>query len=217
MADEFSDDFLDDDEIKAPESKPEASGGGGGGDKNKLWIILGVAVLQTVLAIVIVDQLVLPARAELLEANEELLIKVQQERLAIEKKIDELKRMKTGGGEAEEPTEAELTGLDASKQGAIHEIKDLIINGGGGGDSERLVLMNIGLEFNTEEIKSAMGSKEVIIRDRIINLIGNKAIDEIDENNEQVKLRAEIKKVLEPYLPEGGEIFNVYISNFLVQ
>ena len=212
MADEFSDDFLDDDEIKKPEHKDESEVK----NTNKVWLILVVAILQTVLAIVIVDQLVLPARAELLEANEELLLKVQQERLAIEKKINELNRMKIGGGEVEEKSEAELTGLDATKSGVIYEIKDFIINGAGE-DSERLVLLNLGLEFNSEEAKAAMSSKEVIIRDRIINLVASKKISEIDENNEQVKLRADIKRILEPYLPEEGEIFNVYISNFLVQ
>jgi flagellar basal body-associated protein FliL len=212
MADEFSDDFLDDDDVKKPENKDEANPK----NNNKVWVILVVAILQTVLAIVIVDQLVLPARAELLEANEELLMKVQQERLAIEKKIDELNLIKTGDNTEPELSEEELTGLDASKSGVMYEIKDFIINGAGE-DSERLILLNLGLEFNTEETKVTMSDKEVIIRDRIINLIASKRVSDIDENNEQVQLRADIKSVLQPYLPEEGIIFNVYISNFLVQ
>jgi flagellar basal body-associated protein FliL len=214
MADEFSEDFLDEDELQKPKKiakVPES-------DKNKLWIILVVALIQTILAIFIVDQFVLPARSELLEANEELLLKVQQERLAIEKKISQLNALQLSNGmEVEEPkTDLELTGLDASKQGDIHEIQNIIVNPLGS-NGEQVVLLSVGLEFNTLETSAYMKTKEVIMKDRVLNIIANKRIEDIDENNEQVKLRNEIKESISKYLPEEGELYNVYISNFVVQ
>jgi flagellar basal body-associated protein FliL len=212
MADEFAEDFLDDEELSKP-SKAESAPG----KKNNIILIGVVALVQTVLAIVIVDQFLLPARSEFMEANDELLTKIQAERAVIDRRIKYLEALQAG---EELPdtilTDKERTGIDLSKEGFMMNIKDLIINPAGS-NGERYILINADLEISTEEALAVMKEKEVKLRDRIIGVVSKKTIDQFDEYKELVELRMELKKELSKYLPEESEIYNIYFSNFLVQ
>ena len=213
MSDEFSEDFLDDEEL----DKPARSDGGKPEKKNNIILIAVIAFVQTILAYVIVDYFLLPARSEFIEANDELLTKIQAERATIDKRIKYLEALQAGEELADTIlTDKQRTGLDLSKEGFMMNIKDLIINPAGS-NGERYILLNIDLEINTEDALAIMKEKEVKLRDRIIGVISKKSIDQLDEYKELVALRMELKDELSKYLPEESEIYNVYFSNFLVQ
>jgi len=97
----------------------------------------------------------------------------------------------------------------------LYSIDDIIVNPAET-DGKRLLLTSVGFDFQTEDEKKTMQSKEIITKDIIIAALSSKSFDKLTDFAYRDTLKAEITSKLRVAIPQI-KLNRVYFSKFIVQ
>lgn len=87
----------------------------------------------------------------------------------------------------------------------------------GGVDSRRYLRVQINLETSNENGQNKLNEMMVILRDKIISILSKKTSKDLKSEGNLLKLRLEIKNILNDLLGSNHIIKKVYFSDFIVQ
>lgn len=99
--------------------------------------------------------------------------------------------------------------------GSFYEIKGLIINPASS-DGARYLRIDVGLESDEEKVISALESKEVVVRDRIIRLLGERPASELGDITLRDTLKTELRRSINDVLSDGS-IDRIYFTQYVLQ
>jgi flagellar FliL protein len=111
------------------------------------------------------------------------------------------------GTEAEEDAPVEY--------GEFLEFQGLIINPADS-DGRRYLMVNIGLEAKDAKVLEVVGSKEVVIRDRILRLLGQRTVSELASVSLRDTLKEELLIAVNDILGEE-EVARLYFTQYVLQ
>jgi flagellar basal body-associated protein FliL len=94
---------------------------------------------------------------------------------------------------------------------------DSIVVNLGSVDSRRYLRVIVSLEVNNSETEMAITGNKVIFRDKLVSYLSTKDAKTIGTQDSLVKLRSEIKDILNKILGSDNAITQVYFSDFIVQ
>ncbi|HEN20412.1 MAG TPA: flagellar basal body protein FliL [Desulfobacteraceae bacterium] len=112
--------------------------------------------------------------------------------------------------EAEEAAE-----LVVQKIGPIYPLDTFIVNLADKGGN-RYLRLSISLELKDEQAKKNVDGRIPQIRDSILLILPNKAVDDLKSNEGKGALRNEISARLNTMFP-AGDISNIYFTEFVMQ
>jgi flagellar FliL protein len=98
----------------------------------------------------------------------------------------------------------------------IVPLESIVVNLGGVG-SRRYLRLQINLEVENEEAQDMINEKIVMLRDKMISLLSAKSAKEIETEGSLLRLRLEIKNILNEVLGTVDTIKQVYFSDFIIQ
>ncbi|ODS30716.1 MAG: flagellar basal body-associated protein FliL [Candidatus Scalindua rubra] len=134
-----------------------------------------------------------------------------------EKKKEEAKKVKS-----ENTEKGKDSGIDNDKKGngimgSILVPMDSIVVNLGSVDSRRYLRVIINLEVKNDEIQKMILGNKVIFRDKLVSYLSTKNAKEIETQASQLKMRSEIKDILNELLGISNAVKQVYFSDFIVQ
>ncbi len=97
----------------------------------------------------------------------------------------------------------------------VYVVDDLIINPAGT-DGKRLLLSSIGFDLADEKFQQELKSKEVLVKDAIISVMGSKNMTQLGNSLYRDTLRIQITDRIKKLIP-NVEIGNVYFSKYILQ
>ncbi len=85
-------------------------------------------------------------------------------------------------------------------------------------DSKRYLRVIMSLEVSNGETEQTVKDNKVIFRDKLISYLSSKSINEINTQDSQLKLRKDIKEILNGEILDSDDaITQVYFSDFIIQ
>jgi flagellar FliL protein len=104
---------------------------------------------------------------------------------------------------------------DIAEVGPIYPLDQFIVNLINN-NANRYLKCKISLELDSPELQQEIDKKLPAIRDRIINILSSKTVEEIQTAKGKEKLKEEIKRKINEILTIG-EIRHVYFTEFVIQ
>ena len=97
----------------------------------------------------------------------------------------------------------------------IYSVEDIIVNPSQT-DGKRLLLTTVGFDLGSEEQKTELSSKEVLVKDIIISALSGKTLPQLNDNLYKDTLKIEIKKKVMQYI-QGVKLNSIYFSKYIIQ
>jgi len=97
----------------------------------------------------------------------------------------------------------------------IYSVEDIIVNPAQT-DGKRLLLATVGFDLGSEEQKTELSNKEVLVKDIIISALSGKTLPQLNDNLYKDTLKIEIKKKVMQYIP-GVKLNSIYFSKYIIQ
>lgn len=117
----------------------------------------------------------------------------------------------------------QVTGLFASSDtaasptefGSFHEIKGMIVNPTGT-DGNRVLMVNVGLESQAAPVITELQDKEVVVRDLILNRMGQKTVDQLASISQRDSIKQDLRTSINKIL-EKGTVNRLYFTQYVLQ
>lgn len=97
----------------------------------------------------------------------------------------------------------------------IYSVEDIIVNPAQT-DGKRLLLATVGFDLGSEEQKTELNSKEVLVKDIIISTLSSKTLQQLNDSLYKDTLKIEISKKVMQYIP-GVKLNSIYFSKYIIQ
>lgn len=97
----------------------------------------------------------------------------------------------------------------------IYSVEDIIVNPAQT-DGKRLLLTTVGFDVSSEEEKSELGNKEVLVKDIIISTLSSKTLPELNDNLYKDSLKIEIGQKVKQVMPDV-KLNTIYFSKYIIQ
>lgn len=97
----------------------------------------------------------------------------------------------------------------------VYVVEDLIINPAGT-DGKRLLLSSIGFDLTDEQHQQELKTKEILVKDAIISVMGSKDMTQLGNSLYRDTLRMQITERIKKLIPDVN-IGNVYFSKYILQ
>ncbi len=189
-------------------------------------IIAVIAMMSVMCAFVFVSKMNSSPEAIVLDLEETESMEKRQQTTpgeVAEEKTDKLKKKekkkekkkKKGNDTEKKDNESGEEGEGEVQGNIIVPLESIVVNLGGVG-SRRYLRVLINLEVEDEESKVMIQEKIVMLRDKMISLLSAKSAKEIESEGSLLRLRLEIKNILNEVLEEEI-IKQVYFSDFIIQ
>jgi flagellar basal body-associated protein FliL len=94
---------------------------------------------------------------------------------------------------------------------------DSIVVNLGSVDSRRYLRVIVSLEVDNSETEKVIKENKIIFRDKLVSYLSTKDAKAIGTQDSLIKLRSEIKDILNNLLGSDNAIRQVYFSDFIVQ
>lgn len=114
-----------------------------------------------------------------------------------------------GTKDAEEPEHK------AVQYGQFMQIENMIINPAGS-SGKRYLLVSLGLESQSPVVLEEIKTKDVVVRDTVLKVLGVRTIDELADINRRNELKSQIRDAINGVLSEG-EVSRMYFTQFVLQ
>ncbi len=136
----------------------------------------------------------------------------------IEKK-EEAKKAESKSKEKEKEKKSDIGNVVKSNSllGNIVVPMDSIVVNLGSVDSRRYLRVIVSLEVDNSETEKAIKENKIIFRDKLVSYLSTKDAKAIGTQDSLIKLRSEIKDILNNLLGSDNAIRQVYFSDFIVQ
>ncbi len=99
--------------------------------------------------------------------------------------------------------------------GEFSELPDIIINPASSG-GQRFLMLNIGLEAKQTKTLEEVTSKEVVVRDTVLKVLGSRSIDELADISKRNELKESLRQAVNSVL-RTGEIERLYFTRYVIQ
>lgn len=97
----------------------------------------------------------------------------------------------------------------------IFSIEDIIINPAGT-DGKRLLLTSLGFDINSEEDKTMLQIKDVIVKDAVITSLSSVPLDKLNDFSYRDTLKMTLSYKMKQMIP-AVKINRIYFSKFILQ
>jgi len=81
---------------------------------------------------------------------------------------------------------------------------------------KRLLLSSVGFDLGSEENKTAMTDKKILIRDMIISILSSKTVEQLNSVGYRDSLKVEISSKVKTLIPDI-KVNQVYFSKYIIQ
>ncbi|MBS1257323.1 MAG: hypothetical protein MAG551_00365 [Candidatus Scalindua arabica] len=126
------------------------------------------------------------------------------------------KKKEKGKGKEEKSDTGDVVKSNGLLGNIIVPMDSIVVNLGSV-DSRRYLRVIISLEVSNSETEKAIKENKIIFRDKLVSYLSTKDAKAIGSQDSQVKLRSEIKDILNELLGSKNAIRQVYFSDFIVQ
>lgn len=97
----------------------------------------------------------------------------------------------------------------------IYSIEDIVVNPAET-DGKRLLLLSLGITVKSEEDKTEMKTKEILVKDAIISAISSKNLYQLNSSGYKDTLKIELTQRIKQIFPKV-HLYQVYFSKFILQ
>lgn len=104
---------------------------------------------------------------------------------------------------------------ESTEYGSFYQIKGLIVNPASS-EGARYLMVDVGLESSDPEVISDLESKEVVVRDRMIRLLGERTSNELSDITKRDTIKTELLNSINDVLKEGA-IDRLYFTQYVLQ
>jgi flagellar FliL protein len=119
------------------------------------------------------------------------------------------------GSEEEEASEEEGEEGETSPYGTFLELKDIIVNPADS-NGRRLLMVSLGLETTDPLLLESITAREMVVRDTIIKLLGQRTIEELAAIEQRNAIKDALRMAVNGVTPEG-EIRRLYFTQYVLQ
>jgi flagellar FliL protein len=121
-----------------------------------------------------------------------------------------------GGGESS-PNAAQPGATEASMTdfGSFYEVDNMIINPAQSKGS-RYLMVNVGFESDQETVLTELEEKEVVVRDRVIKMLGEFTVPELSDIDRRAFLKDTLLSSVNEVLKDG-EVRRLYFTQYVLQ
>lgn len=116
----------------------------------------------------------------------------------------------------EEATEEEGESSSKKKLGNFFFTVDDVIVNPAGTNGQRLMLVSVGFNLNTEEQLAKIKEKDVLIKDIVISTLSEKTLPELSQSGSKDSLKVELTKKIKKSMPKV-KFNNIYFSKYIIQ
>ncbi|MCK9210199.1 MAG: flagellar basal body-associated FliL family protein [Ignavibacteriaceae bacterium] len=104
---------------------------------------------------------------------------------------------------------------EAQNANFIYSIEDIVVNPAET-DGKRLLLLSLGISVRSEEDKTEMKTKEILVKDAIISTISSKNLFQLNSAGYKDTLKIELTQRIKQIFPKV-HLHQVYFSKFILQ
>jgi len=97
----------------------------------------------------------------------------------------------------------------------LHSIDNLVLNPAGTGGT-RFLMVNATLQLRDAAAEQLVKDREAEVRDRIIDVLGKKTIDELSDIGRRDAIKRQVLNVVAPMFPRGA-VMRVFFPQFVIQ
>ncbi len=112
-------------------------------------------------------------------------------------------------------TNRDTTAAKPIEYGQFMELQGLIINPAGT-NGTRYLMVNLGLESANSGVLEELKGKEVVVRDTILKLLGQRTVEELADISLRTQLKQELREAVNAVLRKG-KIDRVYFTQYVLQ
>ena len=98
--------------------------------------------------------------------------------------------------------------------GSFFEIQNMIVNPAGT-EGRRFLMVHIGLESLDSDVQAEFEQKEIVIRDVVLNLLGQRSVDELADVSQREALKEDLREAVNQVLV--GEVNRLYFTQYVLQ
>ena len=104
---------------------------------------------------------------------------------------------------------------EPQEYGEFLVLSDIIINPAESG-GKRFLLLSIGLESSEPKVLEEVGTKDIVVRDVVLRVMGERTVSELSSIEERQAIKEELRHTLNE-LMDTGEIDRLYFTQFVLQ
>jgi len=99
--------------------------------------------------------------------------------------------------------------------GSFYEVENMIINPAQSQGS-RYLMINVGFESDQETVLTELEEKEVVVRDRVIKMLGEFTVPELSDIDRRAFLKDTLLSSVNAVLKDG-EVRRLYFTQYVLQ
>jgi flagellar basal body-associated protein FliL len=99
--------------------------------------------------------------------------------------------------------------------GSFYEVDNMIVNPAKSQGS-RYLMVNVGFESDVEEVLTELENKEVVVRDRVIKLLGEFTVPELSNIDQRPFLKDTLRTSVNQVLQKGS-VRRLYFTQYVLQ
>ncbi|MEZ4702900.1 MAG: flagellar basal body-associated FliL family protein [Rhodothermales bacterium] len=116
------------------------------------------------------------------------------------------------GGEGEEEEAAEEEGI---QYGEFMELSNIVVNPADS-NGRRLLMVSLGIESVEPAQLESIKSREMVVRDTIIKLLGRRTVEELAAIEQRNTIKDELRQAVNGIVTEG-EVSRLYFTQYVLQ
>lgn len=99
--------------------------------------------------------------------------------------------------------------------GQFTEIRGMVVNPAGS-EGRRYLTVNLGLEVNQAGVVEELAQKDVVVRDALLKLLGDRTVEELADVALRGDLKEELRDTVNAVLREG-QVSRMYFTQYVLQ
>jgi len=122
----------------------------------------------------------------------------------------------SGGDDAAAPEGATRAQAAAPMEyGSFYEVENMIVNPAESQGS-RYLMVNVGFESDADEVLTELEDKEVVVRDRVIKLLGEFTVPQLSDIDRRTFLKDTLRTSVNQVLQKGA-VQRLYFTQYVLQ
>jgi flagellar FliL protein len=118
-------------------------------------------------------------------------------------------------GDAAEGASGAASNAVPTDFGSFYEVDNMIVNPAESQGS-RYLMVNVGFESDIEEVLTELENKEVVVRDRVIKLLGEFTVPELADIDQRPFLKDTLRTSVNQVLQKGS-VRRLYFTQYVLQ
>ena len=114
------------------------------------------------------------------------------------------------------PAAAVASVEEPAEFGVFAELDGIVVNPRGSG-GRRYLMVKVGVEAPEQETLDRLDELQPVVFDRVIALLGERAVDELTDITRRDSLKAGVQEAIDGVLGEDGPVSRVYFTQYVLQ